>query len=324
MLTESSKIFLPISAVGFVFAFLYVMATGDEAGFTILITLSAAAAFAGVVLAGARQNEFAPALAPDAPPPQWREVTRSQPVRGGGWPVLGAIAAGLVAVGLVTPTVVSMAGVVLGAATVVGWMASVTSARTGRAVNLLPLGIPVVGLFTIFSLMFFMSRVLLAVPESASTLIALLVAIAILGGASIIALRPGISSRAIMGVLGAAGLLLLAGGLVAAVAGNREIEHHGAAHEPVEMVAQGTAFKEKEIHLTADTPALIHFKNDDPAPHNVAIYTDETAQQDIFIGGVIIGPNKSIEYDFRAPPPGEYFFRCDVHPNMAGKVAVTA
>ena len=52
---------------------------------------------------------------------------------------------------------------------------------TGRQINLLPIGIPVLGLFCIASLMFFMSRILLAVPEQASTFIALAVAVIILG-----------------------------------------------------------------------------------------------------------------------------------------------
>jgi plastocyanin len=322
MLTESSKIFLPITALAVVFAFIYVIATGDEFGFTILITLGTSAAFAGVVLAGARQNEFAPAVAPDAPPPQMRPVVPMRPVRGGGWPIAGALAAGLVVVGLVTPTIVAVAGMVVGAAAIVGWMASVTSARTGRQANLLPIGIPVVGLFTIFSLMFFMSRVLLAVPEAASTGIALVVAVVILVAASAVAFRPGMSSKAIIGVLTVFCLLFVAGGLVAAFIGEREIEEHGAHAEPIDMTAKGIAFLEKDIHLKANSPAEIHFENDDPAPHNVAIYTDDTAKQDIFVGEVIIGPNESVDYDFEAPAPGTYFFRCDIHPNMAGNVDV--
>ena len=323
MLTEPSKVFLPISALAFLFGLAYVMATGDEAGLTLMLTLSGVSAFAGVVLAGARENEFAPVVSPEAAPPEWRPVAPIRPVGGAGWGVVGALAAGLAVVGLVAPTLVALAGIVLGAATVVGWMASVSSERTGRRANLLPLGIPAVGLFSIFALMFFMSRVLLAVPsKEASTAIAMLVAVAILIAASIVALRPAMSSRALVAILAVSGVLLTGGGLVAAVAGERETEHHGPAHEPVEVVAKNIQFAEKELTFTAEQPVEMHFENDDAVPHNVAIYTDESARRDIFVGEVIIGPNKSVEYDFTAPPPGTYFFRCDIHPAMAGPVHV--
>jgi len=323
MLTQPSKVFLPISGLAFLFGLVYVIATRDEAGLTLMLTLSGVSAFAGVVLAGARQNEFAPVVPADAPPPEWRPVAPIRPVGGAGWGVAGALAAGLVVVGLVAPTLVALAGIVLGAATVVGWMASVSSERTGRRANLLPLGIPVVGMFTIFALMFFMSRVLLAVPsKEASTAIAMLVAVAILIGASIVALRPALSSKALIAILAVSGLLLTAGGVVAAVVGERETEHHGAAHEPVEVVAKNIQFLEKELHFKTGLPAEMHFENDDAVPHNVAIYTDESARQDIFVGEVIIGPNKSVDYKFTPPPPGTYFFRCDIHPAMAGPVKV--
>ena len=56
-----------------------------------------------------------------------------------------------------------------------GWLARATSESTGRSISLLPIGLPMLGLATIASVMYFMSRVLLAVSETASWVIALLV-----------------------------------------------------------------------------------------------------------------------------------------------------
>lgn len=323
MLTESSKVLFPISAVAFVMGIAYAFATGDPAGITLFLTLGFVAAFGGTALAGARQNELAPVVEADAPPPRMRPVAPVRPIGGAGWPVAGALAAGLLVVGLVAPAIVAVAGMVLAGVTVVGWMASVSSDRTGRSTNLMPVGIPVVGLFAIFALMFFMSRILLAVPESASTAIALLVAVVILGAASVLAVRPAMSSKAIMTVLVVGGVVMMAGGIIAGLIGEREIGHEGAAHAgPVDMVAKNIQFEEKEITLQAGGPAEIRFVNDDAAPHNVAIYTAPDANEDIFVGGVILGPNKSINYEFTAPPAGSYYFRCDIHPNMQGTVSV--
>jgi plastocyanin len=59
----------------------------------------------------------------------------------------------------------------------------------------------------------------------------------------------------------------------------------------------------------------IIFNNKESIPHNVAIYTDSSAQTVIFRGDVITGP-KTITYEFVAPTaPGTYFFRCDIHPS---------
>jgi plastocyanin len=57
-------------------------------------------------------------------------------------------------------------------------------------------------------------------------------------------------------------------------------------------------------------------------PHNVSIYTDESASEAIFVGE-LLNAEGSITYDFTAPGPGEYYFHCDVHPQqMFGTVII--
>ena len=323
MITEPSKVFLPLLGVGVVAAVLYSGMTTDHTGVSLLLGLAFVAFAAGLAVTVARDNETAPAGDADAGPPELRPARPARLPGGPGWPALAALAAGLIALAFLTSTGLAVVGFILALAAAVGWLASASADRTGRAPNLMPLGIPVVGLFAIGSLMFFMSRILLAVPEQASTFIALAVAALILAVASVIALKPEISSRTVMSGLVIGGLLMVAGGLAAAAAGQREVEPHGehAGRKGVSITARNVAFNRSEFELNAEQPAVVSFDNAEPQPHNVAIYTNEDFATPVWQGDVIVGPEK-IEYRFTAPKKGTYYFRCDIHPNMKGTVHV--
>ena len=62
---------------------------------------------------------------------------------------------------------------------------------------------------------------------------------------------------------------------------------------------------------------LVFDNEDDGVPHNVAIYTDDSATESLFVGDLVVGP-KTVTYDVPALDPGSYYFRCDVHPQMSG------
>ncbi|MEA2972393.1 MAG: hypothetical protein QOG82_851, partial [Actinomycetota bacterium] len=324
VLTQPSRIFLPVAGASLGLGFVYGAFTGDWLGISLYLLLMCVAGFAGVVVAGFRVNDAPEWIAPDADPPAYHEVARTPLPAGGAWPFTAALAVTLLLLGLVVGPLPAYFGLGLGLVTVAGWLAQVSADTTGRQINLLPIGIPVLGLFCIASLMFFMSRILLAVPEQASTFIALAVAVAVLGMATLLATRPSIPARTMVSVLGVAGVLMIAGGLVAAAAGERKIEHHAGAesgHAPgaVEIAAKDIAFDIKEMNLPANGPAEVVFKNDDKGiPHNVSFYAgaDATAPP-IHKGDIVAGPGE-IVYDFTTPAAGEYYFQCDVHPNMNG------
>jgi plastocyanin len=328
VLTRPSRIFLPISGAALLLALLYGAFTGDWMGITLLLELFLVAGFAGVVVAGFRVNEVAEWVAPDAPPPAVREVPRLPLPGGGAWSFTAALAVTLVLLAFVVGPVAAYFGLAVGAATVAGWLARVSSDTTGREINLMPIGLPVLGLFCIAALMFFMSRILLAVPEMASTWIALAVAVAILGLATLLALRPSISARTMAAVLAVSCVLMVAGGLVAAAAGERHIEHHGGGEEghapgAVEIEADDILFDLKEISFAPNADAELVFNNEDTGiPHNVSIYAGADAQAPVILKGDIVAGPSDITYHFKTPGPGDYFFQCDVHPNMNGKVHV--
>jgi plastocyanin len=92
----------------------------------------------------------------------------------------------------------------------------------------------------------------------------------------------------------------------------------------VNISALNYRFDKSNITVPAGANVTMVFDNKEAVPHNVAIYTTSAAIEVIFKGEVITGP-KTITYTFTAPTtPGDYFFRCDVHPAvMTGTFTVT-
>jgi plastocyanin len=90
------------------------------------------------------------------------------------------------------------------------------------------------------------------------------------------------------------------------------------------VAANNLQFDTSTNTVSASSNVTIHFNNKDAnVPHNIAFYTDSTAAQPIFVGSIITGP-ATTDYNFTAPAtPGNYFFRCDVHPTtMTGTFIV--
>ncbi len=198
----------------------------------------------------------------------------------------------------------------------------------------LPLVIPLAALAVIAIVAIGFAQILLAVPKEAATMLAVVAAANILGAFAYAALRPKMQPVT-MAELGVIVLYPVIIGLaIAQFDFGAEAAHDTAAAEtsgagaaaeggapagPTEAVtASGLQFDVETIVLEAKKPASIEFTNEDSAPHNIAIYEDDTATEDVFQGEQI-GAG-SVTYEFDAPPPGEYYFQCDVHPDMNGEV----
>jgi copper-containing nitrite reductase len=80
------------------------------------------------------------------------------------------------------------------------------------------------------------------------------------------------------------------------------------------LTAANIAFDTDCLAAPAGSPFTVIFDNQDPGiPHNLSIYTDDSASQALFTGELVTGPKKTT-YKIDALDPGTYFFRCDVHP----------
>jgi len=91
----------------------------------------------------------------------------------------------------------------------------------------------------------------------------------------------------------------------------------------INLVARNRSFDLETITVPAGARVTVQFANQDAYPHNFAVYETSAANQAIYSGGVISGPDQTVTYQFTAPSqPGEYFFRCDVHPYMNGSFIV--
>lgn len=326
MLTPTSKLFLPVAGVALFLGAVYKIISGDLLGSVLFLMVGVVAFVLGVMLSTVRENEVAPVVGPNAPPPDVRAVAVAPLPGGGGWPVMGAVALGLVMLGLIEHPLFTWGGVLLGMAAGAGWLARSAAETTGRPISLLPIGLPVLGLVTIASVMYFMSRILLAVSETASWVFALLVGVVIMGGASVAALRPRISGRSLAATLALGSLLMVGGGVAAAAIGEREIEVHSEEHAGdqalVQIEAENTTFATDTITLAADTEVEIRFDNNDrQVQHNIVILGQDPTKP-VFRGQLVTGV-ATATYTFHAPAAGEYRFQCDIHPTqMKGTVKV--
>ncbi|MEP7081458.1 MAG: cupredoxin domain-containing protein [Chloroflexota bacterium] len=92
------------------------------------------------------------------------------------------------------------------------------------------------------------------------------------------------------------------------------------ADADVTITSVDMAFEQATIKVAAGEPFTIALVNEDAMPHNVAIHTDSSASDDLFIGDHVT--DGTIVYDVPALEPGTYFFRCNLHPEMTGTLIV--
>ncbi len=92
------------------------------------------------------------------------------------------------------------------------------------------------------------------------------------------------------------------------------------------IVGEEIQFDTDEIVAEPDRQIKIVFDNRDAAiPHNWALYESEEAalgRTGLIAGSPVEAGPLVQEIVFDAPAPGTYFYICDVHPNMTGKLVV--
>jgi hypothetical protein len=84
------------------------------------------------------------------------------------------------------------------------------------------------------------------------------------------------------------------------------------------IVAKANKYDKNALVAAAQAPISLHFDNQDVGVlHNVAFYRDSSVAELIFQGETFAG-RKAIDETIPAQPAGDYYFRCDVHPEMRG------
>lgn len=198
----------------------------------------------------------------------------------------------------------------------------------------LPVLIPLGALVLIGAITFGFSRILLAVPKEAATVLALAMSANVLAACAVLALRPNLGRTAMVELAMVALYPVVIGAVIAQVGFGET--HEAAETVPpgkieaaggvVPLVAEGIIFDSTQIALVAGEEATVSLDNRDTAPHNFAIYTNEADGQS-FTDPIFDGPDlpggETTEYTFDAPPAGEYYFQCDLHPgSMNGTLTV--
>ena len=185
--------------------------------------------------------------------------------------------------------------------------------------------IPIGALVVIGGGAFGFSRILLALEPEAATAIALTMAINILIACAIVAYKPRLDSVT-MAELFVVVTYPIVIGIVLAQVGFGGGGGHGEEIAPAKasgqaLSAASVAFDTDHLTLAAGEETTLPFNNEDSAAHNLAIYEDDTAQKDLFVGATVSG-GAAIDYEIPPLDKGDYYFRCDIHPSMDGTVTV--
>ena len=183
---------------------------------------------------------------------------------------------------------------------------------------LLPLGI----LAVIAVVLFGFSRILLSLTPTAATVTAIVVAGGVVITAAVAAGRKQVRLSTLGAMLGVtAGVAMLAGGVALAVVGGSEEEAGGGEKPVVTLAAANIAFEPTSLTVPAGEAFTLRFHNEDAnTQHNVQIFDDpKFAGTPLFSGALVTGVRQT-DYEVDPLEAGAYFFHCEVHPTMTGKM----
>lgn len=211
---------------------------GDHVGFIILLLFAIAAGFVALMLVAYRDAD-ADAVAELAggqlPPPQAQTTTNY-------WPIISAFGIGVLIIGLVTHAAIFVIGILIIVGAIFEWMMSAWADRaTGDpAANrelrdriMRPVELPVLATLGIAVVVLAASRVFLTVSKEWAVWAAVIGSAVVFLGAIALAAVEKPNKNIVAGVLTLGALGTIAGGVVSASIGEREIEllsehgHHG-------------------------------------------------------------------------------------------------
>jgi plastocyanin len=206
-----------------------------------------------------------------------------------------------------------------------------------------PIAYPLLALVFAAILVWSFSRILLASPDISievgpidvslegkyvAVVVAILMALNILVGSALVAYGRRVRRRpASFPLVMAGGLTVVAAGIVAFTFGDRppgEAAGEPSGPPPITLTASGIKFLESKLTLPAHGQVTIDFQNqDDAVQHNFVLFDGPDANAPVLFDGPVITGASSTQYRFQAPPPGDYFFHCAIHPaDMTGTATV--
>ncbi|HUQ40426.1 MAG TPA: cytochrome c oxidase subunit 4 [Acidimicrobiales bacterium] len=240
MFNLATKLLFALAGLTLVGAVVYAVADDDWSGIVLLLFVAATAVVLALVLraAGGSGPTRDETDAVPAPPPMGASGASL-------WPVLVALSVGIVAVGAAVGSGLLAVATVVFVLCLLGWLAQSLAehrlwdnSQAQRLADrlLVPVGLPIGVVLLVGVIVISLSRVLLALPKTGSTVLALAAAVVILAACTLVAARPQLGSGALIGLAMFAAVSTIAGGIAGAVAGEREFSHHaeGGGERPAE------------------------------------------------------------------------------------------
>ena len=338
MFNAASKISFTVAVVAALTGFGAVFTTNDRVAFTALVFAGVLAAAVGVATFYFAPRDPVVPVSAEVEAATVRSIDLGDVPKTSPWPIVGAVAATVLGVGVALGKGLVTIGLILAAVALFGWMAQVwrehpswTQAMTDRMNDrfVVPVGLPVLVILLIGISAVSLSRIFLAVSAEAAPVIAIVAAAAILFAFWLLSKRDDVSVGILTVLAIVAGALVIGAGVAGAIAGEREFheaggeEHGAAAEDTFHLSAENLAFDTESLQMPANSEVVLEFENGDDASvqHNFALYTEEGG--DPLFQGEVTNGGDTAEYEFSTPEPGSYYFQCDVHPaEMNGEVEV--
>lgn len=231
MTTFAARLWFAVAGLAFVAMVAYFLFSDAEwFGMFMLGSIVVVAGMLGVLAVAVRDGDVPASEASLAEVPSRRSLPA-------GWPALLAAGTGIALVGLAVKSGLLWLGIGIVAAVFLEWMVQgwAERATTDLSYNqalrhrvMSPFEIPALSLLVIGVFLVSLSRVLLALPQAGATVVAGVLAAAILLVAWALTARPRIGSSVLAGILAVGAVALIAAGIAGGVTGERNFEKHHA------------------------------------------------------------------------------------------------
>jgi plastocyanin len=202
---------------------------------------------------------------------------------------------------------------------------------------LVPFLIPVTAAGAVFLIILSVSQILLAVPASVSTMVALFIALLILLTCAYLSSVPQLKRQTVFGAIGVPVLVLAGSGIIARIYRQNNPTHEGAAgatsaasvqggnqtSTPANEVTTDNKFSVTNYTVEAGKAVTIDIRNNGQAVHNFDILNVKDPSGNA-VKTDLLQPGQDAKLTFIIGTEGTYNFQCDVHPTeMKGTITVT-